>query len=189
MKLALGILVLASVLANVVSEENVKVFENMKKYFKSWASYNIPMRPIDPIEYVATEPLKSFYLGEFDQSGRLIRFTKYLKEVQGTTRVPLASSNSLDKARYLAAVKQDDELKPSAEITYEATEGVPHYFQVASHEPGNVAKLELIHMSVFFVDEYTYWTHNQLKTRTMKRKDGTVLRTSYDECGKETHNK
>lgn len=189
MKRVHRIIAVTGFLACLAAGEDIKEPNDMKQYFKSWASYHIPMRPIDPIEYGATETLKAFYLGEFDAGDTLIRFTKYLRDARGTTRVTLPPSNSPMNQRYLSAVKEQEQLRPGSEILYQETEGKSHYFRVVSIESGNVAKLELIHTSVFFVDEYSYWPNKQLKTRTTTKSDGTVLRTSFDESGKETGKK
>jgi len=46
-------------------------------YFKSWATYHIPYRPIGKISKEEAEKLESYYIGYYDNN-LLVKFEKYL---------------------------------------------------------------------------------------------------------------
>ena len=155
-----------------------------KQYYKSWASYDIPMHPTGPIEYVATESLKSFYLAEYDSVGNLIRFTKFLREEKGKTHIPLSSPRLAGASICFCAIPEDKgRYKPGAVIEYRATEGADAYFQGIVTRSGDGADSVLVRTSIFFDDEYSYWANGKLKTRLMHKRDGNVIRSSYNEAG------
>ena len=48
------------------------------QYFGSWASYQVPLRPQDPLEEAEARRREAYYVGHFDPHDRLVRFDKYL---------------------------------------------------------------------------------------------------------------
>ena len=51
---------------------------NRIQYFGSWGSYQVPLRPQEPLEEVEARQRESYYVGHFDHHDRLVRFDKYL---------------------------------------------------------------------------------------------------------------
>jgi hypothetical protein len=154
-----------------------------KQYFKSWASYEIPMRPANPVSYSETEGLTTYYLGEYDEQANLVRFVKFLREVRASerARVPVEGRN---KTVYFDALPEGNRYRPGRQLAYAETEGRPAYF---TGSPGgeNRADVNLVMQTVFFDDEYSYWPNRQLKQRVMRKKDGTVLKWAFDRAGNE----
>ena len=157
-----------------------------EQYFKSWASYHIPRRPVDPITYSATEPLESFYLAIYDASGKLAKFTKYLREMDPAGRLSVEAKHPARKAIYFQAVPDaHGNLRPGNELPYSETTGLSVYFKGITDSTGKSVELELVHVAIFFSDEYSYWPNGKLKDYVSRGEDGMVIRRSYDSSGKE----
>lgn len=160
-----------------------------RQYFKSWESYQIPMRPTGPVEYRETEPLDSFYLATYDGEGRLARFIKYLVSREDAGERPLPDARPPEAAVYFealpAAETLDEEPAPGREVSYEETEGAAAFFKGRVTAGGRTARLQRVGRRVFFTDEYLYWPDGKLKERKMTKEDGTVVSSSYDESGRE----
>lgn len=146
------------------------------------------MRPVGPIDFLQTEPLKSFYLGFYDQDGRLKRFVKYLVQETkaGTHQLPEKSAPHA-LLYFEALIRNASEFDVGRAIPYADTEGKSMYFKGIVNGMGNQVDLQLVKRTTFFDDAYLYWPNGQLKERVMTKKDGTVLKTLFDEDGKELH--
>jgi hypothetical protein len=179
-------LAITAIMPFMQERELTQMTKLKQQYFKSWASYQIPMRPIDPIGYIDTESLTSFYLAEYDDRDELVRFTKYLRKAAATKEMPPNDRRPAGNFGYFSALPDDEgHFKPRAEIYYGDTEGSSEYFRTYVAKADNVLKMELIRTTVFFMDEYAYWPNKHLKSRIMHKKDGTVIKVSYDETGNE----
>jgi hypothetical protein len=192
--LRLAALVICLGVVFVLAKELIPDMQNQKEerrqYYKSWASYQIPMRPTDPVDFKQTETLDAFYLAAYDADGRLRRFTKYLVERAPVGRQPLAGSRPPHSILYFAAPSATDDapppkLAPADEIDYPATEGLVSYFKGQVDDSGKALELERIRRRTFFVDEYVYWPNGKLKERVMTGADGTAKKSSFDEDGQQ----
>ena len=164
---------------------NQPTSEERLQYYKSWASYQIPMRPVDPIDFAQTEPLTSFYLATFDQSNRLKRFVKYLVERKSVGIRHLQGRSAPNSVVYFAALPSSaaSEVDMGKALVYQDTAGCSVYFRGVVDSTGDQADLQMVRRSIFFTDEYSYWPNGQLKERVMTKKDGTVVKTRFDEHG------
>jgi hypothetical protein len=153
----------------------------MRRYFKSWAGYSFPRRPVGPIVYADTEALNSFYAAGYDENGHLTMFTKFLKR-QGKQ----INSSQLLKAspgvtKYFKIVSGDDgQIKVGEELKYVDTEGVASYFQGRANENGYIQVLTTIMITVFFEDRYIYDSNHKLLSRELLKEDGSTSREIFE---------
>ena len=160
-----------------------------KQYFKSWASYQIPMRPTQPLSYQETENLASYYLGYYSEDGRLVRFIKFLRKPTPGGTVQLEHSKATAGILYFSAEKHGQaEYSVGSPLNFEQTSSHAVYYKGIVKPNDNTVKLELIQTDVFFVDDYTYWPNGNLKSRTMQKQTGEIQHKDYDESGTEIHN-
>ena len=144
------------------------------------------MRPVDPIDYGATESLNSFYLGCYGEDGRLARFVKYLVEREDFGEHRFQEKETPNTTVYFEAVPANaSEFTVGKSIDYSGTKGQRSYFKGRVDNSGNRAHIERINRNIFFTDEYTYWPNGELKERVMTKEDGTVVRSRYDQTGRE----
>ena len=94
------------------------------QYYKTWASYNIPMRPVDPIDYIETELLNSFYLAYYNQDKQLVRFIKYLLEKKAIEEKQLSETKAPHSIIYFESI----DAEVGKEISYSATENYTFYY-------------------------------------------------------------
>lgn len=168
--------------ANSIAESG----KQREQYFRSWASYHIPMRPVEPISYAETEPMETYYLAIYNNSGDLVRFTKYLRERGAAGRVSLAAKRSPRSMIYLEATADaSGHFGAGKELSYLQTKGVPAYFKGIVDDTGLSADIEFVRQIVFFTDQYSYWPNKKLKERVMHGDDGTVIRSFFDQSGTE----
>ena len=157
-----------------------------QQYFKSWSSYHIPMRPVEPIKYNDTEPFVSYYLAFYDGENNLIKFIKYLRKSQSAGSIALVQMRKPKTTLYFEAVTNtEDRLSFGNEIDFSSTENSSVYYKGVVDDEGRSVNLELIQKTEFFTDEYRYWPNKKLKERVMRKKDGYVINNSYGESGKE----
>lgn len=168
----------------MAQEESINI---RKQYFKSWASYQIPIRPTQPISYHETESLISYYLGDYDEGGQLVRFTKFLRKSTPDGAVPIKGGHPIGGVLYFSAEPHGQMgYSVGDPLTFEKTANLTVYYK-GNVKPGDqMAKLELIQTELFFVDDYSYWPNGHLKSRTMQKYTGEVQHKYYDEIGHET---
>ncbi len=171
-----------------VAEAVVK--QERAQYFRSWVSYQIPMKPVDPVDFAGTEGAASFYLGRFDRNGRLVRFTKFLRQETpadaAATRQAAARPGGYHAAVPHPGGGRDDGYTLGEPIPFSDTEGREAYFRVLDGTESQAADLRLVRVGVQFDDQYEYWPDGTLKTRILTRADGSVRRVDHDRQGRET---
>jgi hypothetical protein len=152
------------------------------KYFRSWASYEIPMRPVDPVTYEGSEELASYYVGSYDERGRLVRLTKVFREVLLTRNIEMETDLAPGTRLYFEATPS---AQPGQRISFSATEALDAYFRGVVVEPGRYVELEMISRTIFFGDEYAYWPNGTLRHRIAQKRDGSRTETFFDESGRQ----
>ncbi len=152
------------------------------KYFRSWASYEIPMRPVDPVTYEGSEELASYYVARYDEHGRLVQLTKIFREALLTRDHEMEMDFARGTRVYFEATPS---AQPGQRISFAATEALDAYFRGVVADPGRHVKLELIRRTVFFSDEYAYWPNGTLRHRIAQKRDGSRTETFFDESGRQ----
>ena len=153
----------------------------LKKYFKSWAGYSFPRRPVGPIGYADTEGLKSFYVAVYDENGSLIRFTKLLK-YNGRQLVlePSHKADAGSTAYFRFVIGDDGRIIPGEQLRYVDTEGMAAFLQGQANESGQIQVLTVVTTAVFFEDRYVYDSNRNLKSRELRKEDGSTFQESFD---------
>ncbi|MEA2836765.1 MAG: hypothetical protein QOD89_1315 [Bradyrhizobium sp.] len=154
----------------------------VQKYFQSWASYEIPMRPVRPITYEDSEELTSYYLAVYDERGNLARFTKFFREVLLKLNFELDQDLAPGTRVYFEATRF---ARPGQNISFSATEGLDQYFRGVVTTVGRSVELEMISRTIFFSDEYAYWPEGTLRHRIAEKKDGSRIETFFDKSGRQ----
>jgi hypothetical protein len=164
-----------------------QVVPSRTQYYKTWASYKIPMQPVDPITYEQTEPLSSYYLGYFDNRQRLAKFVKYLVERKPAGVQELPRTETPHTVIYFEAIpgEKSSQVNRGKEIPYTNTEQSPVYFKGVVDGTGKFVELEQVTRRVFFSDEYWYWENGKLKERALTKQDGTVVKSEFDKDGRQ----
>lgn len=153
-----------------------------EQYFKSWASYAIPMRPVHPISYEESEELSSYYLAVYDQQGNLTRFTKFVREALRTVDLKADDDLTLGTRLYFEATRSG---QIGQRIDFSATKGLENYLSGVVATLDRNVELKLMSQTVFFEDEYKYWPNGSLKHRIAWKSDGSRTETFFDESGRE----
>lgn len=153
--------------------------ERGHRYFRSWVSYQMPVKPTDPVAYEQSEDAVSLYRGEFDADGRLVRFTKLFREAQA---LGPATGEPAGVGDYREALPDGRGLRPGNRIDFRDTENQPAYFKVESVE--GVPTLRLITVSVEFDHHYSYWPNGALREHTLAKADGSRRTVRYDQQGR-----
>ena len=157
---------------------------NVPQYFRSWASYEIPMRPTGPVKYIETEALSSYYVGAHDASGRLKRFIKLWRRTEPAGHADIGAVSPVSGPVYFLAIHiKEDEYRRGDRIEYAKTENAPVYFKGTLIQGGHDLVLELVHVIAFFDDQYEYWPNGKLRARVLRKQDGETQRTTFDESG------
>ncbi len=155
-----------------------------RQYYKSWASYRIPMQPVEPIDYKATEALNSFYLAYHLEDGKVAIFVKYIIEKTDIGQRKLFRKGTPMSKVYFESINFESETIQGKEIIYPATENHSVYYIGYVDTSGFKIQLYKIERKIFFCDDYTYWTNGNLKERVMTKQDGSISKFQYDKNGK-----
>lgn len=147
------------------------------RYFRSWSSYQMPVKPTDPVAYEQSEDAVSLYRGEFDADGRLVRFTKLFREAQ-----PADIGGVEPGTGYHEAQPDGRDFRPGNPITFRDTENRRAYFKTVSVE--GVPTLWLVTVAVEFDHHYSYWPNGALREHTLRTSDGSRRTVRYDREGR-----
>ena len=159
--------------------------DNQKKYFRSWSSYQIPMRPVGPVSYGETEALTSYYIAVYDGQGRLRDFTKMLKRADPAGSMDIPAVSPLNGEMYFAAVASSaNGYRTGERISYAQTEHADRFFKGTLSQGSREMVIELVRVAVFFEEHYEYWPNGKLKSRISRKESGEIMRTTFDQSGK-----
>jgi len=156
------------------------------QYFESWASYQIPMRPVHPIAYEQSEGLSAYYLAEYDDLGRLWKFTKFVRDIVATQDLPanvVPSDGSRTSGRSYFEVAGSGQ--PGPNIAFPATQFLGEYFRSQVSSVDAHFELQKISQKADFQDEYEYWPNGSLRHRITHKSDGSSAETFFDERGRQ----
>jgi hypothetical protein len=159
-----------------------------KRIYKSFADYEVPFRPQQPIAYAQTEGLASYYVGWHRADGRLLRFTKFLLQADAPFEFDLPEPREPGSTLYSPG-EQDEGGTLSAgggAIEYSATEELLQYVRATVFPGGTRAAGRNIQKVPFFEERYVYWPNGRLRERIGIRQDGSWSRWQYDRHGRET---
>ena len=132
------------------------------RYFRSFASYEIPFRPDEPVEaFSQTEGLKSFYRAFFDAEGRVHRFDKLLMvHAEKVDRdIKLSAKESPGATVYFEVVRdpQTRRLGVGKPLLYSETEQLAEFFAGEVDASGQTCRAVLLGREIAFSDTYDYW--------------------------------
>jgi hypothetical protein len=156
------------------------------RYFRSFASYELPYRPLDPVEFKGTAGLATYYRADFDEAGRVVCFDKILLErvSRGTFKLPHAERPGLP-VYYDAHRNSDDKAAPYKRIDYAETESQSEFIAGTVDDTGLVAHVSHLRRNTEFRDEYTYWPNGQLRRRTRNiPRSAVAVEEHYDADGR-----
>jgi hypothetical protein len=156
------------------------------RYFRSFASYKIPLRPDGPIEFAGTEGLKSFYIAYYDSAERLIQFDKIwvVRAEKEPREIPLAESAEPGETIYFEAIASE----PPAvgrPIRYADTESLDGFFAGIVDASGQMCQAIRYRKDLFFSDAYEYWPNGRMRKRIMNGGDKPQRVVEYDRDGKQ----
>jgi hypothetical protein len=149
---------------------------NGPRYFRSFASYEIPFQPDEPVEkFAQTEGLKSFYRAFFDSENRVCRFDKLLmvRVEKEEHEIKLPVKGSPGAAVYFEVVRDPQTRKSSVgkRLTYLQTEKLEEFYVAEVDSSGQKCRAVLFARETAFSDTYNYWPSGCLRTRTTTKKD------------------
>lgn len=158
------------------------------RYYRSFASYEIPFRPDDPVAFADTEGLRSFYVAYHDPAGRVVRFDK-LRLVRAE-RVPrefgLPTAEEPGSVIYFEAVHDPAtrDLRLGERLPYRETEPLDEFFAAQVDPSGRACRATLFRKEIAFSDAYEYWPTGRLQKRTMTGPDRPKSVAHYDRDGR-----
>ena len=157
------------------------------RYYRWFASYEIPFRPVDPVVFAETEGLAGYYAAYHDLAGRVARFDKV--RLVRVAKEPWTPAPSVawkpGVAVYFTAVPDSsgEKREPGKQIAYAETEACDDFF-VAMVEPsataGTIARLR---REIAFTDSYTYWPNGEMRTRSKTLHGQPSVHEQYDAAG------
>jgi hypothetical protein len=155
------------------------------QYSRSFASYEIPFRPDDLVEFADTEGLKSFYVAYRDAAGRIIKFDKVrLVRVEKKPReFDLPALESPGASIYFEVLRDPTTGEPAvgAQVDYTKTEHLGEFFAGQVDSSGHTCHAVLFRKEIAFSDSYEYWPNGRL--RLMTGPDQPPAVTHYDHEG------
>ncbi len=156
------------------------------RYFRSFAPYEIPFRPDEPVEdFADTEGLKSFYRAYFDSEVRVRQFDKLLLvRAEKEEREIVLSAKELPGSAVYFAVLRDPQPGVGKQLTYSNTEQLAEFFTGAVESSGQTCRAVLFQREIAFSDTYDYWPNGRLRTRTMTKKDHPPLVVHFNDKGR-----
>jgi hypothetical protein len=154
-------------------------------FFRSFAAYDIPLRPQDPISFEDTKALSSYCLVQFEPEGRISSFTKIILERQGSGELPLAERFEPGAVMFFKESAPGEEMQRllSKSVPYSETQNQEAYYRGTVASSGRGLCWELLARKVLFKETYKYHPDGKLKERVVHRGDGSVSRWLYDEKG------
>ena len=157
------------------------------RYYRWFASYEIPFRPVDPVAFAETEGLRGYYVAYHDLAGRVVRFDKV--RLVRVTKEPWTPAPSVavepGVAVYFIAVPDPsgDKREPGDRIEYLETEEYDEFFAgeiESSTRAGTIARLR---REVAFTDTYSYWPNGRMRSRVKSGPGQESVGEYYDADG------
>lgn len=155
-----------------------------RQYYRSFASYEIPFRPVKPVSYAETEGLAGYYAAYRDPAGRVVRFDKIgLVRLSRETWIP----SPLDPpgSSFFIAVSGPGEAEyhPGTPIAYTETEKLDEFFVAVVESPGTPSTLVRLRREITFTDTYTYWPNGEMRSRVKGPANKPSVTEYYDTEG------
>ncbi len=158
------------------------------RYSRSFASYEVPFRPDEPIDFADTEGLKSFYASYHDQAGRVVRFDKVqlVRADNAAQEFELPIAAPPGAAVYFEVVRgpATPGLRLGARLDYPQTEHLTELYAGKVGPSGKTGQATLFRKEIAFSDTYDYWPTGHLRKRTMTGPDQPPSVTHYDREGR-----
>lgn len=156
-------------------------------YYRSFASYEIPFRPVDPVPFAGTEGLRSFYVAYHDPAGRVVRFDKVqcVRASKDVQTLPMSGDAAAGSAVYFAAVADPSSgaVRPGGMLGYGGTEDRGEFFAGVVGPTGNECTVTRMRRDVAFTDRYEYWPNGRLRSRVKSGPNQEPAGESYDDSG------
>jgi hypothetical protein len=152
------------------------------RYFRSFASYEIPFRPQDPLSFAQTEGLASFYKVYLDLAGRVVRFDKIRLVRMPEQNIGLPYQASPGQAVYFESVRDSasEKVGVGQKTDYAQTELANEFFVGVVDQGGQTCSGRLIRKEIAFSDVYEYGASGRLRRRTLTGLDRMPTITNYD---------
>ncbi len=157
------------------------------RYYRSFAAYEIPFRPVEEVTFAGTERLRSYCHAYHDQAGRVVRFDKILlvwaeKEPR---LVALSTAEEPGTPVYLAVIPDPSGAEPKIgeQIAYGDTEDREEFFTGEVLPSGVECKVRRFRRDTVFTETYAYWPSGRLRSRVKSRQGQKPVVEDYDADG------
>jgi len=154
-------------------------------YFKSFAAYDVPLRPQGPVSFAATAGLSSYLVTQYGDDGRLAELTKVIVEREATGEQALLTQCAPGSVLFFradASERGGPALGPR--VDYAATIEQDALIRGRVAPSGFQVSWELLRRKPLFRENYAYWPGGALKERVVWRADGRVSRWAFDRAGR-----
>ncbi|MGH7674935.1 MAG: hypothetical protein ACREMV_06655 [Gemmatimonadales bacterium] len=131
-------------------------------YYASWAGYNPPVKPHQPIDYASAEASNAFSVFVFDGQGRVVSFAKWLASTTQADPALLAGQ-PLPPGLHLFAAGRDGSEGPGPELSLDDTKRLSDYYRAQVDADGRVAAFGRVHRQQMLRHEYEYWENGGLR--------------------------
>jgi hypothetical protein len=158
-------------------------------YYRWFASYEIPFRPVDPVAFADTEGLYGYYAAYHDLAGRVVRFDSI--HLVRVTKEPWTPAPSVackpGVAVYFTAVPgpSGGQRELGEQIEYAETEQCGEFFAGSIDSSTRTGTFALLRREVAFTDTYTYWPNGRMRSRVKSGPDQKSVSEYYDARGKQ----
>lgn len=153
-------------------------------FFKSFAAYDVPLRPQGPISFEETAGLSSYCIAQLQEDGRIASLTKIIVERQNRGELLLPERSEPGSVIFFKVVAGEEPnpntLQP---MGYAETRDLEAYYQGVVDISGLTLHWEHLLRKPLFTETYSYGPDGNLKERSVCREDGRVSRWTYDENG------
>jgi hypothetical protein len=156
-------------------------------YYRSFAAYEIPFRPVEPVTFAETEQLRAFCLAYHGQAGRVVRFDKILLVwAEKEPRLLALPTHKEPGSAICFAVNPDPsggEPKVGDEVEYVETEACDEFFAGEVLSLGMECKIRRFRREISFTEAYDYWPSGRLRSRVKCRAGEKPVAEYYDVNG------
>ena len=159
------------------------------RYYRWFASYEIPFRPVDPVAFADTEGLYGYYAAYHDLAGRVVRFDNI--QLVRVSKEPWTPASSVvckpGVAVYFTAVPGPSGGKriPGDQIEYPEIEAFDEFFAGSIESSARTGTIALLRREDAFTDTYTYWPNGRMRSRVKSGPDQKSVSEYYDARGKQ----
>jgi hypothetical protein len=150
------------------------------QYFGAFTGYNVPLKPMYPIDYAKAESSEVFCVFVFDANERIVLMENWLAHAKGATVTGL---HDLKPGLHFFAVDATQLGRVGAEMPLENTKKAAEYYRVRVGDDGTT-QVEQVSRELTLRQTYAYWDNGKVRETKVEGGDEPATVEQYDRRGK-----